>query len=152
MTIIYDKKERAFFGACVYLGALFISCIILWWTLLVGGNPLTFRNTELIDQHGTVTSVLHVGESAGVRRHVCSSQSVGVEFFPALKDSAGLIYPLPSGMVEAEEGCKIKTYGFKVPDIPPGEYTYASAIRYQANLVGRDELAVTPVIRVRIVR
>lgn len=151
-AIIYDRKERAFFYACAYLGALFASTIILWWSVLAGGNPLTFKSTQIINGEGREVSVLHVGQSAGVRRFVCSTQPVGVEFFPTLRDKTGLLYPLPSGMLEAGKECTVKTYGFVVPDIPAGEYTYQSTIRFQANLVGRDEVTVSPAVNVRIVR
>lgn len=152
MTVGFNSRERAFFYACAYLGALFVSCIVLWWSVLVGGNPLTFKSTQIINGEGQEVSLLHVGQSAGIRRFVCSTQPVGVEFFPVLRDKTGLLYPLPSGMIEAEKACTFKTYGFVVPDIPPGDYVYQSTIRYQANLVGRDEMAVSPEVRVRIVR
>lgn len=152
MTVRFNSRERAFFYACAYLGALFVSCIVLWWSVLVGGNPLTFKSTQIIDGDGREVSVLRVGQSAGIRRFVCSTQPVGVEFFPTLRDKAGLLYPLPSGMIEAQKACAFKTYGFVVPDIPPGEYVYQSTIRYQANLVGRDEMGVSPEVTVRIVR
>lgn len=150
MTDIYNRKERAFFGACAYLGALGASVIILWWYALVGGNPLTFSNTQVVDEKGRPISVLHAGQAVGVQRHICSTQEVGVEFFPALRDAAGLLYPLPSGMIEAQKSCATRTYGFVVPDIPPGEYVYQSAIRYQSNLVGRDEMTTSPAVTVRI--
>lgn len=152
MTLNFNRRERAFFYACAYLGALFVSCIVLWWSVLVGGNPLTFKSSQIVNGEGREVSALRVGQSAGIRRYVCSTQPVGVEFFPTLRDQAGLLYPLPSGMIEAGKECAFKTYGFVVPDIPSGEYTYQSAIRFQANLVGRDELTVSPELKVRIVR
>jgi hypothetical protein len=53
-------------------------------------------------------------------------------------------------MIEAAIGCHDAIYGFIVPDLPAGEYTYVSSIRFQNNLVGRDEAATFPPIRVRI--
>lgn len=150
--LIYNRKERAFFYACAYLGALFASTIILWWSVLAGGNPLTFKSASIVDAEGREVSAIHVGQSVGVRRHICSTQNVGVEFFPTLRDKAGLLYPLPSGMLEAERDCAIKTYGFVVPDIPPGEYIYQSSIRYQTSLVGRDEMTASPPVKVRVIQ
>lgn len=150
--ILYSRKERAFFYACAYLGALFASTIILWWSVLVGGNPLTFKSSTIINGDGREVPALQVGQAAGIRRLVCSTQPVGVEFFPVLRDKTGLLYPLPSGLIEAEKGCAFKTYGFVVPDIPSGEYTYHSTIRYQTNLVGRDEMGSSPEVTLRIVR
>ena len=149
-TIIYSKKERAFFLACAYLGALFISTIILWWTVLIGGNPLTFKGSEVIDRRGQAISVIHHGQSVGIRRNVCSNRSIGVEFYPTLRDQDGLFYPLQSGMFSLTNGCEVKTYGFIVPALPPGEYTYQSVIRFQASLVGRDEMISSPEIKMRI--
>jgi hypothetical protein len=150
--ILYSRKEKTFFYACAYLGALFASTIILWWSVLVGGNPLTFKSAHIVNNEGREVAALHVGEAAGIRRFVCSKQPVGVEFFPTLRDSAGLLYPLPSGMIEAHKGCAFRTYGFVVPDIPPGDYVYQSTIRFQANLVGRDEMSASPEVKLRIVK
>lgn len=152
MTELFNRRERAFFYAAAYLGFLFMSLVILWWVMLIGGNPLHFKGVEIVDQDGQQISALHVGQAAGIRRSVCSTKQVGVEFFPALRDRSGLLFPLPSGMVEAKEGCTTRTYGFVVPDVPDGEYEYASAIRYQTSLVGRSEVMVSPSIYVRITR
>lgn len=152
MTLTYNRKERAFFCACAYLGALFASCIILWWSVLVGGNPLTFKSASIVDAEGRDIATVHIGQAVGVRRHVCSTKSVGVEFFPTLRDEAGLLYPLPPGMIEATNTCATRTYGFVVPDIPHGKYVYQSTIRFQSSLVGRDEMTATPEVTVRIVR
>lgn len=152
MTLQFNKRERAILAACAFNGALFVSIIMMWWTVLSGGNPLTYKTTELLDGTGHITKELRVGEAAGVRRYLCSDKNVGIEFFPTLRDKDGLLFPLPSGMVEAENKCTTKTYGFVVPDIPAGEYTYQSTLRFQANLVGRDEMATSPPITVRIVR
>lgn len=149
-TIIYSKKERAFFWACAYLGALFISTIILWWTVLIGGNPLTFKSSEVTDRRGQAISVVHRGQSVGIRRYVCSTRSIGVEFYPTLRDQDGLFYPLQSGMFSLSKGCEVKTYGFIVPPLPPGEYTYQSVIRFQTSLVGRDDMVSSPEIKIRI--
>ena len=148
--IIYNKKERAFFWACAYLGALFASTVILWWSVLAGGNPLTFNSSAIVDRHGHSIVTLQPRQAVGVQRLVCSTRSIGVEFFPHLKDKDGLVYPLQSGMFSIDKGCDVKTYGFIVPDLPPGEYTYQGVIRFQTSLVGRDEMILSPGISVRI--
>lgn len=140
----YNKKEWAFFGACSYLGALFISTIILWWAALAGGKPLTIPTSEVVDYRGMEIRSAKPGQAIGIRREVCSKQESGVKFFPTLKDEAGLLFPLPSGMLYLIEGCDVEIYGFIVPNLPPGTYQYQSAIQYQANLVGRDEAILTP--------
>lgn len=151
-TLTLNTKERAFFYACAYLSALFASIIILWWTVLVGGNPLTFKQTDLIDRDGRVTSVVHSGDEIGIRRYICSTADIGVEFFPYLRDAAGVLYPLPSGLIHARKGCHPVTYGFPIPELAPGNYEYGSTIKFQANLVGRDEMATPPSLSVRIVK
>lgn len=150
--IIYNKKERAFFLACAYLGALFASTIILWWSVLAGGNPLIFNGSEVINSRGQVITELKAGQAVGIKRSVCSTRSIGVEFFPTLRDKDGLLYPLQSGMFSVSKGCEVKTYGFVVPFLPPGEYVYQSVIRFQTSLVGRDEMISSPEIQFRIDR
>ena len=148
--LTYNRKERAFILACAYLGTLFVSTIILWWSVLVGGNPLTFNSSNIVDDRGHIIRVLHNGQAVGVRREVCSTQTSGVEFFPTLRDKSGMLYPLPSGMLYLSKGCSVKTYGFIVPDLPPGDYTYQSTLLYQANLVGRDEMITSPELPLKI--
>lgn len=150
MNIPYNKKERTFIWACAYLGVLFVSTIALWWSVLVGDNPLSFKNSEIIDKAGQSISVLHHGQSVGVSRTICSKRDIGVEFFPSLTDKDGLIYPLQAGVFGVGKGCTVKTYGFVVPDLPTGVYTYQGTIRYQASLVGRNEIMTSPALTVRI--
>ena len=147
----YNKKERAFFLACAYLGTLFASTVVLWWSVLAGGNPLTFKTSKMVDEQGEVIRMLTPGQSVGVKRLVCSKQEVGVEFFPSLRDKDGLVYPLQSGMFTISEGCQVKSYGFIVPKVPAGQYSYQGTIRFQTNLVGRDEMIVSPEIIVEVV-
>jgi hypothetical protein len=53
-------------------------------------------------------------------------------------------------MAEARVGCHDNTYGFVIPDLPPGEYTYTNSVLFQNNLVGRNEFTTFPPLRVRI--
>mgnify|MGYP001592006196 FL=1 len=48
--------------------------------------------------------------------------------------------------------CRETIYGFRMPDLPAGNYTYVNAVRFQNNLVGRDETSTFPPINVRILR
>lgn len=145
-------RDRAFLYACIYLGLLFVSIMVLGWLILIGGNPITVTNTGVFRGTGFPMDRFHPGEIAGVRRQVCSGQRIAVQFFPALKDSRGFLFPLPGGLVEMQAGCHETTYGFTVPDLPEGEYVYVNTIRFQNNLVGRDETTTYPPLRVRIMR
>lgn len=145
-------RDKAFLFACMYLGGLFVSIFVLGWLTIVGGNPLTVINLGVFRSTGLPMERFHPGEIAGIRRQVCSKQGIAVQFFPALKDSRGFLFPLPGSFTEIQGGCHETTYGFVVPDLPEGEYVYVNTIRFQNNLVGRDESATYPPLRVRIMR
>lgn len=152
MNIQLGVRDRAIIGAGLYLGFLFVSIIVLGWLILIGGNPLKVNNVGVVSATGYPNEKFHVGDIAGIKRQVCSEQTLAVEFFPGLRDSRGFLFPLPGSMVEVASGCHDTVYGFIVPDLPAGEYTYVNAIKFQNNLVGRDEAATFPPIRVRIMR
>ncbi len=147
-----DRRERAILGACAYLGALLLSCIIMWWLILFGGQPFHVENIGVVSSTGMPDDRFKPGQVAGIRRRVCAEREVGIAFYPSLIDSRGFLFPLPSGMVKAGEGCRETIYGLIVPDLPPGEYTYSSTVKYQNNLVGRDQSATFPPLRIRITR
>lgn len=146
MNIHLSIRDRALVGAGLYLGFLFVSIIVLGWLILIGGNPLTVKNIGAVSASGFPNDRYHAGDIAGIKRQICSDQTVAVQFFPALKDSRGFLFPLPGGMVEVSSGCHDTIYGFIVPDLPYGEYTYVNAVKFQNNLVGRDEAATFPPI------
>lgn len=151
-TIKIALRDRAFLYACIYIGSLFVAIFVLGWLIIVGGNPLTVSNTGVISATGFPNDRYHAGDVVGIRRQICADHTVALQFFPSLIDSRGFRFPLPGGMAEAQKGCHSTTYGFVVPDLPAGEYTYSAAVRYQNNLVGRDEATTFPPLRVRIMR
>lgn len=150
MTVRMALRDRAFLYVSLYLAALFLSLIFLGWLMFIGGNPLTVKNYGAVSSTGFPNDRFHSGDVAGIKRQLCSTQAVAIEIFPALRDSRGVMFPLPSNLTESAIGCHDSIYGFIVPDLPAGEYTYVSSIRFQNNLVGRDESATFPPIRVRI--
>lgn len=150
MTWILQRKERTFLFACTYLGALFISCIILWWSVLIGGNPLEWKGSQIIDSNGQATTILEQGKPYGVFSKICSSRNVGVEVYPSMRSKNGIIYPLQPGMIQVRDICGHRVTGFIMPDLPPGEYTYQAVVKFQTSLVGRDESALSPGILVRV--
>ncbi|MDD1003615.1 MULTISPECIES: hypothetical protein [Pseudomonas] len=150
MTAAALFRDRAFLFVSMYLAALFISLILLGWLLFVGGNPITIKNYGLISATGYPVEGFRVGEIAGMKWQLCADKAVTIEQFPALRDARGLVFPLPITLSESATGCHDTFYGFVVPPLPPGEYTYVTNIRFQNNLVGRDEAATFPPVRVRI--
>lgn len=152
MTLLKDKKERAIVMACAYLAVLFLASIAMWWTVFIGGNPITFKSIKMLDDHGEQVTELRVGDVVGIHRSLCSTEAIGVQFFPSLHDSQDKMFTMPPGVYDLENGCTEKAYGFVVPNIPPGEYTYHSIFRFQSSLVGRDETAASPIVKVRIVK
>lgn len=152
MTINLNFRDRALVGAGLYLGFLFVSIICLGWLILIGGNPLTVTNVGVLSSTGFPNDRVRAWEVVGIKRELCAERQVAVQYFPSLVDSRGFRFPLPGGMVEAQKGCHTTVYGFTVPDLPAGEYTYANAVRYQNNLVGRDESTTFPPLRIRIMR
>lgn len=138
--------------ACAYLAVLFLACIAMWWSVFIGGNPITFKNIKMLDASGEQVTELRVGDVVGIHRSLCSTEAIGVQFFPSLHDRQDKMFTMPPGVYELESGCTEKAYGFVVPNIPPGEYTYHSIFRFQSSLVGRDETAASPIVKVRIVK
>lgn len=138
--------------ACAYLGTLFLACVVMWWLVFIGGNPLTFKEIEILDSTGKPVSELRAGDVVGIHRFLCSTESIGVQFFPSLHDAQDKMFTLSPGVYELDKGCEEKTYAFVVPSIPPGEYTYQSIFRFQSSLVGRDETAASPIVKLRIVK
>lgn len=152
MTVRMAFRDRAFLLVSMYLAGLFVSLVFLGWLVFLGGNPITVKNGGAVSATGYPNDRFRAGDVAGIKRQLCADQSLAIEFFPALKDSRGVLFPLPNNMTESQLGCHDTIYGFIVPDLPAGEYTYVSSIRFQNNLVGRDEAATFPPIRVRIMQ
>ena len=152
MTLFHNQKERAITLASLFLASLFVASMLMWWTVFIGGNPLTFKSIKMLDTSGKQVTELRVGDVIGIHRSLCSTEAIGVQFFPSLHDSQDKMFTMPPGVYDLESGCTEKAYGFVVPNIPPGEYTYHSIFRFQSSLVGRDETAASPIVKVRIVK
>lgn len=150
MTVRMAFRDRAFMFVSVYLAGLFVSLIILGWLLFIGGNPITVKNYGAVSATGFPVDRFRAGDVAGIKRQLCADKAVAIEQFPALQDSRGFVFPLPIVLSESATGCHDSIYGFIVPNLPAGEYNYVTSIRFQNNLVGRDEAATFPPIRVRI--
>lgn len=144
------RRDKAIIGAGLYLGFLFVSVISLGWLILIGGKPFTIDNLGPVNAAGFPNQEFRVGEIVGIKRRFCSDQTITLHYFPALRDTRGFLFALPVAMVEQSSGCHDTIYGFRMPDLPAGEYIYVNAVRFQNNLVGRDETSTFPPITVRI--
>ena len=144
--------NRANRWAVAYLAALVVALLVFWQVGFVSYNPLKFDVTHIVGPDGLPTTVLKTGAVIGVHRSICSTENIGVQFFPFLRDETGQQFTLPPGVYDVKKGCTERAYGFVVPDIPPGEYTYICAMQFQSSLVGRSEVVMAPSVRIRIVK
>lgn len=138
--------------AYLYLFLLFISIVVMWALMLVGGNPFSIKTLGVYSSQQVKQTAFKPGEAAIVRGEFCSSASMGVELYPSLDDGKGFRYPLPNSLMAVETGCFNAAYGFIAPEIPPGRYTFRASIKFQNNLVGRDESAATPPLTIEILK
>jgi len=138
--------------AYLYLFLLFISIIVMWTLMLVGGNPFSIQGLGVYNSGQVKQAQFRPAEPVIVRGEFCSSVAMGVELYPALDDGKGFRYPLPNSLMAVEAGCFNASYGFIAPDIPPGRYTFRTSIKFQNNLVGRDESASTPPLTIEILK
>lgn len=145
-----EKRDRAFLIACFYLGLLFLSTICLWYVALIGGLPFTVTNVGSVNKEGELQRAFHAGEVAGIKRVLCSERAMGATITPSLRSAAGLRFYLPSGIAYINQGCGNIAYGFTVPHIPPGQYQFDSIVRFQNNLVGRDEHFKLPPVVIEV--
>lgn len=138
--------------AYVYLFLLFTSIIVMWSLMLVGGNPFSIRELYVYSEAGVKQKQFRAGSPVIIKGEFCSTSSMGVELYPYLEHDNGFRFTLPNGMMAIETGCFTASHGFIAPDIPPGKYTYRTAIKFQNNLVGRDESASTPPLTIEILK
>ena len=143
---------KAIAMAYLYLLMLFVCIVVMWAVILVGGNPLTVMDLNVYNQSGTLQTVVRSGQPAVVKGKFCSTQTMGVEIYPYIDDGKGFRYPLPNSMMLVQSGCFSSSYAFIVPDIPEGDYSLRAVIKFQNNLVGRDESALTPNMTVKVLK
>ena len=136
--------------AILYLITLALTLPFFWALVIIGGNPLTVQNVAVTNVAGAAHERFRAGEVAVVRRTVCSRSHVGAEFFPALRGPDGVLFPLPGGYSQVSDGCRPSAYGFIVPALPPGRYTYSNMVKFQNNLIGRDEHTSFPPLTIEV--
>lgn len=124
------------------------------WTyiMVTGGAPVSVRNIGLEDVTGRARGTFHPGEIVAVRREVCSDRGITVEFFPALRSETGGLLALGNGASYLRAECRETVFWFVLPEhIPQGRYQYGNIIKYQSNLIGRDEDQVYPPLELEVV-
>lgn len=141
-----NLQNREFFWAFMCLLAIFFGLGILGWMILAGGNPLTINNVGVFDGAEQARSAFKAGDLAVIHRKACSTRDQAMVNYPALRNERGVIFPLPVSMTQIETGCAETGYGFAVPPLPPGEYTFVNRISFQNNLIGRNESATYPLL------
>ncbi|HEX8590653.1 hypothetical protein [Pseudomonas sp.] len=145
---IYVRRDIAI--AILTVVALWASAWLVWYWSVRTEPVFEFRSIAMQDLQGSKADSFHVGEVAVVRREVCLKREIGIRFSPALRNAEGVLFPLNGMTVEKAKGCNTLYYGFVVPDLPPGKYTYVNAATYQANVIGRDEFITFPSMTLQI--
>jgi hypothetical protein len=144
VALSLHDRERAVVYACIYLGCLFLATTLFWFLMLVGGNPYTPQPGIMVDGSGVPTKVFHSGDLVGLERTLCSAKNTSASFFPVIKSQTGAMMPLPPNISSTPRGCHPYTYGLTVPNVPPGIYQIVTTVKFQSNLVGRDEFTTMP--------
>lgn len=135
------------FWPLLFLAALSISTVALWWIILAGGNPFTVKNVALRPV------LVHPGEVATVVREICTDRAYLTEYRPWLRrKSDGSVFMIQGGMLQIDKGCNPSEVLFLVPGVPPGRYEYAASLKFQNNLVGRDEHTAFPPMEIEVQR
>jgi hypothetical protein len=152
MRIPAEKGMNAMVIASCYLVALYLSGFIMWWMVLVGGDPITVKEAYLTNESNQITQIMHAGDPFAVRGVICSSEGIGIEVYPSIDGKDKVRYPLSSTVYLARKGCYKAAMGGIVPSVPAGEYSLNVTIKYQNNLVGRDSTSMLPPLPLRVVK
>ena len=121
--------------------------------VFVSGNmPFEVKNIGFEGADGTARSEFFPGEIVGIRRQVCADRDIAVEFYPALRSSGNGLIALANGATFMRNECIQTVNLFTLPDnIPAGRYTFENVVKYQSNLIGRDEQAIYPPLQLEVV-
>lgn len=125
----------------------------IWTYFMVSGStPFTIRNIGVENADGAPQTVFKPGEVVGIRRELCSSQDLGIEFYPSLRTQGGGVLPLGHSAAFMRKDCRQTVFLFVLPSaVPAGHYQYLNVVKYQTNLIGRDELTVYPPLELEVV-
>lgn len=124
------------------------------WTVLMtmGSMPFQVRNIGVESVDGVSKSQFLPGEIVGVRREVCADRDIAVEFFPGLRTPTNGLMSLGHSAAFMRRECRQTVFLFTLPlGLPPGHYSYVNIVKYQSNLIGRDEQTVYPPLDLEVV-
>lgn len=117
-----------------------------------GAMPFQVRNIGLEGADGIQRSQFAPGEIVGIRREVCADRDIAIEFFPSLRSAQDGLISLASGATYMRKECKQTVNLFTLPtNLPHGRYQYENIVKYQSNLIGRDEQTIYPPLELEVV-
>lgn len=118
----------------------------------MGAMPFKVRNIGLEAADGTHRNHFSPGEIVGIRREVCADRDISIEFFPALRNNRNGLISLPNGATFMRKECRQTVNIFTLPDnLPSGRYQFENVVKYQSNLIGRDEQTIYPPLELEVV-
>lgn len=130
-----------------YLGTLFLTLVVFWWSVLIGSHPLT-PQLSFVAEKGPVMP----GQLASIKHTICSTKTVTIDIFSSLNGPDDRWYPIPSGVTTLGVGCRDIVHEFTVPDVEDGEWVYQAKIKYQTNMVGRDDTLDLSPVRIMVTK
>jgi hypothetical protein len=145
---LYIRTDVAI--AILIIIAMWTSWALFWFVTMRSEPVFEFKSVASSDYWGRPKMAYTPGEIVVVKRDLCMRKSVGVKFSPALRNEYGVVFPLPGIIIQEDKGCYTTRYGFLMPDLPPGKYTYFTTVMYQTNLIGRDEFSGFPPLQLQI--
>lgn len=83
---------------------------------------------------------------------MCADRDISIEFFPALRNNRNGLISLPNGATFMRKECRQTVNIFTLPDnLPSGRYQFENVVKYQSNLIGRDEQTIYPPLELEVV-
>lgn len=117
-----------------------------------GTMPFQVRNIGLEGADGIQRSHFAPGDIVGIRREVCADRDISIEFFPSLRSANDGQISLISGASYMRKECRQTVNLFTLPtNLPIGRYQFENIVKYQSNLIGRDEQTIYPPLQLEVV-
>jgi hypothetical protein len=117
-----------------------------------GTMPFKVRNIGLESADGTRRTQFAPGEIVGIRREVCADRDIAIEFYPALRSANHGLISLANGATFMRKECRQTVNLFTLPaNLPLGSYQFENVVKYQSNLIGRDEQTIYPPLELEVV-
>lgn len=147
----FNRREKAIMLACVYLGGLMFSTIMMWWVVFFGFNVVELESIRMYDENGKERHSFVSGERVVVKAKFCSDKALGLAVYPSLDGPYYVRYPLENTIVLAKDGCVRAAIAFQIPKVRTGNYEFNATVQYQNNLVGRYNTVALPEIKMKVI-